>query len=53
MSEEARTRIAKIINGPGSIRGYRTIWHTLELEGLRVPRIVVQEILRELDPVGT
>ena len=32
---------------------YRTIWHTLEFEGLRVPRIVVREILRELDPVGT
>ena len=28
-------------------------WHTLELERLRVARIVVQEILRELNPVGT
>ena len=33
--------------------GYRTVWHTLELEGLRVPRIVVQEIIRELDPEVT
>ena len=33
--------------------GYRTVWHTLELEGFRVPRIVVQEIVRELDPEGT
>ena len=32
---------------------YRTLWHTLELEGFRVPRIVVQEIIRELDPEGT
>ena len=33
--------------------GYRTVWHTPELEGFRVPRIVVQEIIRELDPEGT
>ena len=26
------------------------MWHTLELEGLRVPRIVAQEIVKELDP---
>ena len=31
----------------------RTAWHTLELGGFRVPRIVVQEIIRELDPEGT
>ena len=48
----ARARISDIINGPGSSGGYRTVWHTLELEGLRVPRIVVQEMLRELDPEG-
>ena len=33
--------------------GYRTIWHTLEAEGIKVPRIVVQEIVKELDPEGT
>ena len=33
--------------------GYRTVWHTLEMEGFRVPIIVVQEIIRELDPEGT
>ena len=48
-----RKRIEEIIHGPGSMGGYRTVWHTLELEGLRVPRIVVQEIIRELDPEGT
>ena len=48
-----RKRIEEIIDGPGSMGGYRTVWHTLELEGLRVPRIVVQEIIRELDPEGT
>ena len=37
----------EIINGPGSSGGYRTIWHTLEMEGLRVPRIIVQDMLKE------
>ena len=51
--KEVRKRIEEIIDGPGSMGGYRTAWHTLELEGLRVPRIVVLEIIRELDPEGT
>lgn len=51
--KEVRKRIKEIIDGPGSMGGYRTVWHTLELEGFRVPRIVVQEIIRELDPEGT
>ena len=49
---EARERVSEIINGPGSAGVYRTVWHTLELEGIRIPRIVVQEMLRELDPEG-
>ena len=48
-----RQRVSEIIDGPGSSGGYRTIWHTLEMEGLRVPRIVVQDMLKELDPEGT
>ena len=36
-----RERIKEIIDGPGSMGGYRTIWHTLEMEGIKVPRIVV------------
>ena len=51
--KEVRKRIKDIIDGPGSMGGYRTVWHALELEGFRVPRIVVQEIIRELDPEGT
>ena len=50
---DVRKRIKEIIDGPGSLGGYRTVWHTLELEGLRVPRIVVQEIVKELDPEGS
>ena len=44
--EIVRRRITEIINGPGSCGGYRTVWHTLKMEGLQVPRIVVQEILK-------
>ena len=51
--QEVRERIQQIVNGPGSSGGYRTLWHTLEMEGLRVPRIVVQEILKEVDPEGS
>lgn len=51
--EKVRLRMNEIINGPGSSGGYRSIWHTLEMEGLRVPRIVVQDLLKELDPEGT
>ncbi|XP_028412776.1 uncharacterized protein LOC114535679 [Dendronephthya gigantea] len=48
-----RERISTIIDGPGSSEGYRSLWHRLELEGLRVPRAVVAAILKELDPQGT
>ena len=51
--EAVRQRVSEIINGPGSCGGYRTIWHTLEMEGLHVPRIIVQDMLKELDPEGT
>ena len=50
--KEVRKHIKEIIDGPGSMGGFRTVWHTLELEGFRVP-IVVQEIIRELAPEGT
>ena len=48
-----RDRISTILAGPGSSEGYRSMWHRLELEGLRVPRAVVATILRELDPQST
>lgn len=50
---EVRNAIRKLLDGPDSCRGYRSIWHTLQLNGLRVPRIVVQQELKELDPEGT
>lgn len=50
---EIRAAIEDIVDGYGSTQGYRAVWHTLQLKGLRVPRIVVQEILKEIDPEGT
>lgn len=46
-----RNRITTILTG--SYEGYRSMWHRLELEGLRVPRAIVAAILREVDPQGT
>lgn len=47
-----RERIEDLLNGPGCMGGYRSIWHTLKLEGMQVPRDVVEQIVRELDPDG-
>lgn len=46
-------RMTELINGPGSAMRYRAIWHTLELEGIRMPRVIVQDLLKEMDPEGT
>lgn len=51
--EMVRQRISEILNGPGSFGGYRAIWHTLEMEGLHVPRIIIEDMLKELDPEGS
>ena len=47
-----RNRIEEEIDGPGCSGGYRSVWHTLRLEGMQVPRNVVQNTLKELDPEG-
>ena len=47
-----RNRIQEEIDGPGCSGGYRSVWHTLRLEGMQVPRSVVQNTLKELDPEG-
>lgn len=46
-------RMSELINGPCSALGYRAIWHTLEMEGLRIPRVIVQDLLKEMDPEGS
>ena len=44
--------VRSLLDGPGCCRGYRAIWHTLQMNGITVPRVVVAELLRELDPEG-
>ena len=51
--DEVKVSIQQIINGHGCLQGYRAVWHTLQLRGMRVPRIIVQQLLREIDPEGT
>ena len=46
-------QMRELINGSGSAMGYRSIWHTLELEGIHVPRIIVQDLFKEMDPEGS
>ena len=46
-------RITEMVDEPESAGGYRTLWHSLQMEGLSVPRAVVRSLLKEIDPVGT
>ena len=48
--DDVRASVQIIIDGHGCLLGYRSVWHALKLRGTRVPRIVVQELLREMDP---
>ena len=50
--DAVRDAIRSLLDGPGCCRGYRAIWHTLQMSGITVPRVVVAELLRELDPEG-
>ena len=50
--QEVRERITREIDGPGSVSGYRSMWHTLQREGYMVPRQTVEDLLKELDPEG-
>lgn len=49
---QVQRHIQGMLEGPGSVAGYRSVWHDLELQGIRVPRIVIQELLKEMDPDG-
>ena len=48
-----RKEIRRLLDGPGCMGGYRHVWHTLQRNGIGVPRQVVQKVLKELDPEGT
>ena len=51
--EVVRTAIGKEMKRPGMLAGYRSIWHALRLRhGIHVPRGLVAEIMKEIDPVG-
>ena len=43
-----RRRIRQELEGPGCMSGFRAMWHTLRLEGILVPRNVVERFLREM-----
>lgn len=48
-----RTAILEEMKGPGSLSGYRSIWHALRLRHhIHIPRKMVAEIMKEVDPVG-
>ena len=48
-----RDNVRVLLDGPESSRGYRSIWHTsLQMNGMRIPRIVTEQLVRELDPGG-
>ena len=49
----AYQRIASLTQGFGSLNGYRYIWHILNRQGIQTPRIIVQQMLKEIDPEGS
>ena len=42
----------ELLNGPSNIGGYRSMWHALRTQELQVPRRVIEQLMRELDPEG-
>ena len=48
--DQVRASVPTIIDGHGSLQEYRSVWHTLQLRGTRESRVVVKELLREMDP---
>lgn len=41
-----RERIRQELDGPGCMGGYRTMWHTLRLENIHIPRRDVAQLMR-------
>ena len=50
--QAVKLRIQQKLEGSGCMVGYRSMWHTLRLEGYVVPRSVVQAMLKEINPEG-
>ena len=38
-----------LLDGSESSRGYCSIWHSLQMNGMRVPMTVIDQLVRELD----
>ncbi|XP_028408713.1 uncharacterized protein LOC114531276 [Dendronephthya gigantea] len=49
---DVRRVMSDLLNGPGKMGGYRSMWHALRTQGLQVQRRVVEHLMRELDPEG-
>ncbi len=48
-----RAAIQQEMQGAGELSGYRSIWHALCLRHhIHVPRNLVAEIMKEIDPIG-
>ena len=46
--------IRRELDGCGSLLGYRAVWKRLRSKyGIEVPRLIVQKLLKELDPEGS
>ena len=46
-------RIFSLTQAFGSSNGFRYIWHILNREGIQIPRIRVQQMLKEIDTEGS
>ena len=51
-AHEIREIIREKLRGPGCMGGYRSMWHALRISGHQVPRNIVEQLMRELDPEG-
>ena len=51
--ELAYQSIISLTQGFGSLNRYCYIWHILNREGIQIPRIRVQQMLKEIDPEGS
>ena len=50
--EVVREQMSNELSGPGCPGEYRSMWHMLRLKNIQVPRHVVAELMREMDPEG-
>ena len=52
--QELREILLREISGPGQLRGYRAMWHSLRLKHhIHLPRERVAYFIQELNPDGT